>query len=203
MTWVKIQYTTTISSTIRTFWSSPFILENFSYAPKNAKLFHRFSKFLKTGNCSALRAHFLPLNRASGEKSTCHDDPLEITKILYISVFSFSNFCHTTFWPIGEVIYNFVRKLQCRKSTKVFGKFLGTKLIYREKWGTPKSLSRWANRHGVLNFCWRPCLRGVITNYCRWLFAIAEMSVFCWFIQISNLSFSNFSNFVLNSKLYP
>ena len=34
-----------------------------------------------------------------------HEDRFEKRNILYISVFSFSNFCHKIFWPIDGVIF--------------------------------------------------------------------------------------------------
>ena len=74
-------------------------------------------------NLSALRANLLLLDRVSRKKGTFPNDRLKKMKILYISVFSVSNFCHITFSMISGVIFYFLRKWKYWKSTNIFGMF--------------------------------------------------------------------------------
>ena len=94
------------------------------YAQILSKHFDRFFNFSIS---PIFDDDLLPLNRVSRKKVTFHNVCLEKMKIMYISLFSFSNFCPTTFWMIGEVMFNFLKKWQRWKSTKVFANFMGTK----------------------------------------------------------------------------
>ena len=65
---------------------------------------------IKLGNCYGTlqknKVIFLYLNSIYYPQTGNNDQ----TKILHIPDVSFSNICHTTFWPMGWVIFNFVRK---------------------------------------------------------------------------------------------
>ena len=76
-----------------------FFQHNFYIAQKRAKHIRRFSQFLKSENLSVLLVKLLPypILPVSPEKMSHSTMSTLEQKILYISVFSFSNFCHTTF----------------------------------------------------------------------------------------------------------
>ena len=64
----------------------------------------------KWSNLPTFEFNLLPSDSVSRKKVPSHYNQLNKTQILYISDVSFSNFCWTTFWPMGRVIFNFVRK---------------------------------------------------------------------------------------------
>ena len=90
---------------------------------KNLIFMHRFlrnilidSQIFKLFNSNHFQRQFTTLNQR------LHNDRLEKIKILYMSVFSFSNFCHAAILMIGWVIFNFLIEWQYWKSTKVYAK---------------------------------------------------------------------------------
>ena len=110
---------------------------------------------------------YWPWIESSEKKVKYHDVWLEQTKNLIISQFSFLIFCHTNFWAIASAIFDYVRKWNFLKILKINPsgwQVCWYWINWLKKMVQLKSSSCRANLHGVLNFCWRPCIRGVIAN---------------------------------------
>ena len=109
------------------------LIKNFFhfYAQIFLKNFDRFFKFI---NFHHFWQQFTNLKQSFQKKITFYNVRLEKRKILSISLFWFSNFCHTTFLMIGGVIFNFLKNDNIGNIRKCLASFLYWRKTFQNHW---------------------------------------------------------------------